>query len=118
MVSRTVGKLADAWGLQKQRFAGYRDQDLSRLEAHDLIIEAFRAGACTSTQIKRVVNQWHVPNHSEFKPRNAWSMFNAFTEVLKGNLNDLPKRTQALHGVMDGHCGLKLELPDDTVLAV
>ena len=54
----------------------------------------------------------------EFKPRNAWSMFNAFTEVLKGNLNDLPKRTQALHGVMDGHCGLKLERPADTVLAV
>ena len=118
MVSRTVGKLADAWGLQKQRFAGYRDHDLSRLEAHDLIIEAFRGGACTSTQIKRVVDQWHVPNHSEFKPRNAWSMFNAFTEVLKGNLNELPKRTQALHGVMDGHCGLKLERPVDTVLTV
>jgi hypothetical protein len=104
--------------LQKERFASYLDHDLSRLEAHDLIIEAFRAGACTSTQIKRVVNQWHVPNHQEFKPRNAWSMFNAFTEVLKGNLNDLPKRTQALHGVMDGYCGLKLERAADTVLAV
>jgi hypothetical protein len=65
-----------------------------------------------------VVDQWHVPNHPEFKPRTAWSMFNAFTEVLKGNLNELPKRTQALHGVMDGHCGLKLERPVDTVLAV
>ena len=33
-------------------------------------------------------------------------MFNAFTEVLKGNLNALPKRTEALHGLMDGECGI------------
>ena len=118
VVSRTIGKLGDAWGLQEKRFDAYRDRELSRSEAHDDIIEAFRAGACTSTQIKKVVDQWHAPNHHEFKPRNSWSLFNAFTEVLKGNLNELPKRTQALHGFMDGRCGLKLELnrPADVVV--
>ncbi len=108
LVSRTIGKLGDAWGLQKQRFDAYRDHGLCRSEAHDVIIEAFRAGACTSTQIKKVVNQWHAPNHPEFKSRNAWSMFNAFTEVLKGNLNELPKRTEALHSFMDAKCDLQL----------
>lgn len=116
LVSRTIGKLGDAWGLQKQRFNAYQDHGLSRSEAHDVIIEAFRAGACTSTQIRKVVDQWHAPNHPEFKPRNAWSMFNAFTEVLKGNLNELPKRTQALHGFMDGHCGVKFDRQADVVL--
>ena len=29
-----------------------------------------------------------------------------FTEVLKGNLNELPKRTEALHGLLDSYVGL------------
>jgi len=116
LVSRTIGKLTDAWGLQEQRFEAYRNHELSRSEAHDVIIESFRAGACTGTQIRKVIDQWHAPNHPEFKPRNAWSLFNAFTEVLKGNLNELPKRTQALHGFMDGHCGVKLERPAQIAL--
>jgi len=28
------------------------------------------------------------------------------TEVLKGSLDRLPRRTQALHGLLDAHCGL------------
>jgi len=33
-------------------------------------------------------------------------LFNAFTEALKGNLDALPRRTQALHGLLDAACGL------------
>ncbi len=41
--------------------------------------------------------------------RNVWSLFNAFTESLKeGNLAELPKRTEALHGLLDTHVGLGL----------
>ena len=30
-----------------------------------------------------------------------WSLFNSFTEALKdGNLAELPKRTEALHGLL------------------
>ncbi|MFO1437570.1 MAG: hypothetical protein U1F81_04555 [Verrucomicrobiaceae bacterium] len=37
----------------------------------------------------------------------VWSLFNAFTESLKdGNLAELPKRTEALHGLLDTHVGL------------
>jgi hypothetical protein len=35
-----------------------------------------------------------------------WTLFNSFTEVLKGNLNELPKRTEALHGLLDSYVGL------------
>jgi hypothetical protein len=38
--------------------------------------------------------------------RTVWRLFNSFTEVLKGNLGELPRRTQALHGLMDSACGL------------
>ncbi len=41
------------------------------------------------------------------QPRNVWSLFNAFTESLKdGNLAELPKRTEALHGLLDTHVGI------------
>ena len=36
-----------------------------------------------------------------------WSLFNAFTETLEqGNLAALPKRTEALHGLLDVAVGL------------
>jgi len=37
---------------------------------------------------------------------------------LKGNLIALPKRTQALHGLLDGHCGVLSadELPATNVI--
>jgi len=37
----------------------------------------------------------------------VWSLFNSFTEALKnGNLVDLPKWTEALHGLLDVAVGL------------
>jgi hypothetical protein len=106
VVSRTLGKLADHWNFQEKRFDAYKERELSNMQANDLIIRGMLSGACTKTHVMDIVHQWRTPNHDEFKPRNAWSMFNAFTEVLKGNLNALPKRTESLHGLMDGECGI------------
>jgi hypothetical protein len=47
------------------------------------------------------------PTHDQFERRNVWSLFNAFTESLKdSSLAELPKRTEALHGLMD--CPVRL----------
>ncbi len=44
-----------------------------------------------------------------FRRRDVWSLFNSFTEALKtGNLAELPKRTEALHGLLDTRVGLAL----------
>ncbi len=52
---------------------------------------------------------WYVQTaHEEFAPRNLWSLHNAFTEVYKGNLLALPKRSQALHSIFDPFAGLNL----------
>jgi hypothetical protein len=49
------------------------------------------------------------PRHSIFEDRCVRSLFNAFTESLKeGNLAELPKRSQALHGLMDTYVKLNL----------
>ena len=36
---------------------------------------------------------------------NLWSLYNGFTETLKGGLLKLPKRSEALHGVLDNAVG-------------
>jgi hypothetical protein len=54
-----------------------------------------------------ILQEWREPRHSTFENRSVWSLFNAFTESLKeGNLTELPKRSQALHGLMDTYVGL------------
>jgi hypothetical protein len=53
-----------------------------------------------------------APRHAEFREgRTAWRFFNSVTEVLKGNLTELPRRTQALHGLLDSACGLTVPAP-------
>jgi hypothetical protein len=64
-----------------------------------------------SRLIPNVPYQWREPEHDEFEQRNVWSLFNAFTAALKdGNLTELPKRTEALHGLLDSHVGLAKKL--------
>ena len=57
--------------------------------------------------IPAVLHEWREPRHREFQERDVWSLFNSFTEALKdGNLAELPKRTEALHGLLDVAVGL------------
>ena len=78
---------------------------MGNAEAHDLIVRALDAGAITTLMVPKVLEQWRAPNHAEFKDRNLWSLYNGFTETLKGGLLKLPKRSEALHGVLDGAVG-------------
>jgi len=39
--------------------------------------------------------------HEEFQARHLWSLFDSFTEAAEGSLNELPRRTQRLRGLMD-----------------
>ena len=75
--------------------------------AHDLVIQSLDARVVPVTRIPDVLREWREPRHSEFREgRTAWRLFNAFTESLKGRLDALPTRTQALHGLLDCVCGL------------
>lgn len=106
LVQSAIGKLMDRWHHQDVRLAAYRQADLSDHAAHDLVIRAFDVGVCTNRHIPRVLNEWRRPRHQQFETRNVWSLFNSFTEALKGNLNELPRRTESLHGLLDTHVGL------------
>ena len=106
LTGEAVGRLMDSWHHQDQRIEAYQGSRLSESRAHDLIIRAVDIGACCNQMIPHVISEWREPKYTEFRKRTAWSLFNAFTEALKGNLTELPKRTQRLHALLDTHCGL------------
>lgn len=109
LVEQGIGRLMTKWHDQSVRIEAYQGKRLRDTAVHDLIIRATDVGVCSNRQIPIVLNEWRTPQYEAFKPRSAWSLFNAFTQTLKSvNLNDLPKRTEALHGLFDSAVGLTL----------
>jgi len=108
LVQRAVGQLGDLRGLQDHRIERYKATRLTDMRAHHLIVRALEARVLPTTAIPVVVREWRRPSHEEFAEggRTAWRLFNAVTEAIKGrSLDALPRRTQALHGMLDAVCG-------------
>jgi Domain of unknown function (DUF932) len=107
LIDRAVGRLGDLRRTQEARFTAYKETELSDGAAHDLVIRSLDGRVVPVTRIPDVLREWREPRHPEFREgRTAWRLFNAFTESLKGRLDALPTRTQALHGLLDSVCGL------------
>ena len=75
-----------------------------------------KAGALPKSKIMDVVNQWESSDHPEFWDRNVNSLYNAFTEVYKGNLVQLPNRSDALHSVLDSEVSFDINNHVENVL--
>ena len=95
------------WLRHEERISIYQSYGMNDVAAHDLIIRAVDAGVCPNRLIPSVLANWRVPHHEEFRDRTAWSLFNGFTEALKGNLFQLPRRTDRLHQLFDARVGIK-----------
>ena len=107
LTARAVGRLGDRFAGLDHRIDAYRDEHVQDWAAHDLIIRAVDCRAIVPSQVPDVVREWRDPSHREFRPRNLWSLFNAFTEVYKGqNPATTMNRSEALHGLCDGVVGL------------
>lgn len=109
VVHTAVGRLADMRGKQDERIRAYHETELTDAVAHDILVRAVDANVLPVTQLPTVLNQWRTPAHEEFAAagKTAWRLFNAFSETWKGrNLCALPRRSQALHGLLDSACGL------------
>ena len=102
LTCKAVGFLAERWLDQEQRIEGYKGFEVDDAGAHDLVVRALDARVITTHQLPKVVAEWREPRHAEFEARTGWSLFNCFTEVLKGtNVFSLPPRTKALHGLFE-----------------
>lgn len=92
------------WSRQQERIHAYRRKRISDQQAHDLVIRSTDTGVMANSYIPKVLQEWREPRHKEFKPRNLWSLQNAYTEVFKGRLDLLPERSRKLHKVLDSCC--------------
>ena len=107
LVNDALGRLGTLKRSQEMRIEGYKEAELSDDQAYATIVRAAMARVIPNARIKEVVDQWHEPLHEEFAARTGWSLFNDFTEVLKAYpVEQVPARTQILHGLMDSACGL------------
>jgi hypothetical protein len=109
VVHTAVARLADMRGEQDERIQTYKETELTDPAAHDLVIRAVDASVLPVTQVPAVLEEWRRPSHPEFTEggKTLWRFHNALTEVWKGrNLSALPRRSQALHGLLDSVCGL------------
>lgn len=109
VVHTAVARLADLRGQQDERIANYKKTPLDDRTVHDLAVRAIDANVLPVTQLPAVLAEWRTPRFEEFAAdgHTAWRLFNAFSETWKGsNLAALPKRCEALHGLLDLACGL------------
>lgn len=107
LTARAIGQLSERWHSMDERIKRYKADEITDVQAHDLIVRGLKVEACTSRQLPKVLREWENPRHPDFEPRTSWSLFNDFTEVLKEcSLAELPKRTERLHGLFDNHVGL------------
>ena len=91
---------------QEARYERYGDARLKDSVANHTIIRMLQLGVISSSKVEKVVNEYYEPSHAEHLDANGnrtnWTLFNAATEALKGvGLNTMPKRTIALHGLID-----------------
>jgi len=71
--------------VDRRNVAAMKARELPPPQAHHLMVEAIRADVLPASQLPKVLEAWEEPRHQEFRPRTAWSLFNAFTEVQKGS---------------------------------
>ncbi len=109
LVGRAVGQLGTLRQDQDDRLAAYKATAVSDRLAHHLLVSLIDARVLPVTRLPGALQQWREPDHAQFAEagKTGWRLFNAVTESIKGrNLDQLPRRTQALHGILDTHCGI------------
>jgi len=106
LVRNAIGGVHHLWEREDNRIAAYKNTVIRSPKAHDLIIRALESGIVAGAHVPQVVKEWHRPTHDVFRERTVWSLHNAFTEALKGNLNALPFRTHRLHRLLDVVAGV------------
>lgn len=101
LVGDALGRLLVMFKTQDERVQRYKTTRLGDAEVHDLIIKALDSKVICASRIPDVLREWREPRYAAFEPRTVWSFFNATTEVLKGALHVLPRRSQALFRLCD-----------------
>jgi hypothetical protein len=113
-------ELSARWDKQTKIVEAYKNTDINKHQAHDLLITCAHKEVFPRTQLMDIIDEFDAPTHPEFKDRNLWSLFNAVTEHLKPRESSsgstlwlLPTRTQSLHSILDPVAGIPALSPEE-----
>jgi len=108
MISETVTTLPMRFAAQSAAFEAYKRHKIHDSDAHDLVIKLWDASAIGVLEIPALLREWRKPRQAAFaeSPKTMWRLFNAATEIIKGDLWRLPARTTIVHKVLDEVCGI------------
>ena len=110
LVLGAVGRIAELRVQQDQRLEAYQATRFTDRHAHDLLIRLVESGTLPVTRLPIAIREYRTPSHPEFLQdgkRTAYTLLNAVTESIKGrSIELLPRRSQALHGLLDRACHL------------
>lgn len=76
-------RFSESVGALGEMVAKLKDRRLTDNQAKVVLVDAFRADVMPWTYLRDVQQEYFEPKHDAFKPRNAWSLYNAFTEIVK-----------------------------------
>jgi hypothetical protein len=82
-IAHAAGRLEAFRASESARVGLMQSLGLDDQGAESLILRAWEARIISHRQLPSVLREWREPSHDEFGPRNCWSLFNAFTEVLR-----------------------------------
>lgn len=94
-LSNAVLGLKQYQALAAERINRLRRYDLSEDAANSYLLQAAERSVVGWRLLPKVIHEYRHPRHEEFTPRNAWSLFNSFTEVLKDRQRSQPARAAA-----------------------
>lgn len=85
-------------------------QPVSEQRGYEILGRALGNNCLTATQATVAFEDWKTPRHSQFGPRNLWSLYNCVTEGLKrGSVGSLINRHVAAHDFFMGQRQCKLD---------
>lgn len=110
IVYSLTNDVVSSYADQTCRYNGYQYTSLDKSDVADIMHDATRNDfAISGGQYNKVLNEYENPQHEEFEPGNAWSLFNAFTEVYKNYNGATVRRSINLHSIFDKRCELAID---------
>ena len=106
VLSSAVSRVVSHWTDMGKRIESYKETELSKERASDLVIDLAEMGAFPARSVYKAVQEFRNPRHEEFKGGTLWTLYNGVTEHLKGgDLSKLPQRTMTAQSVFDKLAG-------------
>lgn len=111
LVDASIGKINDFEVSQAARIHGYKTTELSVKDTDHALMSILRAKILPANTIVKVLDEFNHPRHPEFEKdgNTVWRLYNSVTEFLRNSLWMLPKRTFALHAILDSFIKMPIE---------